>query len=283
MVVFGLVPVISFTVFLFYAFLALGFVPIPVSISLPPLFCQWFTFFPSFLVYFPTFTSFFPLSPRNLVGFSPLLWRLRIRMSTARARLNIGKCRKRRKWRERRSHWRLKLRTSCDAVGINVLCNMREDSIWKSVSGKHSPPRCVRWQKKNQKLFSPSFPITLSVWHLSIWSDLHHLTSLQQGKNLVHLIDRSDEPHCFRLHKDRVFYAPESSMKLAISVARPNLVSLGTCFGKFSKSGKFKLHVTSLDYLAQYAKYKASITFKWIARCITEKRKKTAYLDLDKA
>ncbi|TFK77226.1 hypothetical protein BDN72DRAFT_873605 [Pluteus cervinus] len=45
-------------------------------------------------------------------------------------------------------------------------------------------------------------------------------------------------------------------MRLAISVGRPNLVSLGTCFGKFSKSGKFKLHITSLDYLAQYAKYK---------------------------
>ena len=45
-------------------------------------------------------------------------------------------------------------------------------------------------------------------------------------------------------------------MRLAISVARPNLVSLGTCFGKFTKSGKFKLHITALDYLAQYAKYK---------------------------
>lgn len=45
-------------------------------------------------------------------------------------------------------------------------------------------------------------------------------------------------------------------MRLGISVARPNLVSLGTCFGKFSKSGKFKLHITALDYLAQYAKYK---------------------------
>ena len=45
-------------------------------------------------------------------------------------------------------------------------------------------------------------------------------------------------------------------MRLSISVARPNLVSLGTCLGKFSKSGKFKLHITSLDYLAQYAKYK---------------------------
>jgi len=45
-------------------------------------------------------------------------------------------------------------------------------------------------------------------------------------------------------------------MRLGISVARPNLVSVGTCFGKFSKSGKFKLHITALDYLAQYAKYK---------------------------
>lgn len=49
-------------------------------------------------------------------------------------------------------------------------------------------------------------------------------------------------------------------MRMAISVARPNLVSLGTCLGKFSKSGKFKLHITALDYLAQYAKYKVGIS-----------------------
>jgi ribosome biogenesis protein Nip4 len=53
-----------------------------------------------------------------------------------------------------------------------------------------------------------------------------------------------------------VYYVSESSMRLGISVARPNLISLGTCFGKFSKSGKFKLHITALDYIAQYAKYK---------------------------
>ena len=53
-------------------------------------------------------------------------------------------------------------------------------------------------------------------------------------------------------------------MRLGISVARPNLVSLGTCFGKFSKSGKFKLHITALDYLAQYAKYKVRFwLFEW--------------------
>lgn len=84
------------------------------------------------------------------------------------------------------------------------------------------------------------------------------LIASAQGKNVVHLVDRPDEQYCFRLHRDRVFYVSESAMRLASSVARPNLVSLGTCFGKFSKSGKFKLHITSLDYLAQYAKYKAS-------------------------
>jgi len=79
------------------------------------------------------------------------------------------------------------------------------------------------------------------------------------GQNLIHLIDRPDEPYCFRLQKDRVYYVSESSMRLGISVARPNLISLGTCFGKFSKGGKFKLHITALDYIAQYAKYKVWI------------------------
>lgn len=32
-----------------------------------------------------------------------------------------------------------------------------------------------------------------------------------------------------------------------------SIISIGTCFGKFTKSGKFRLHITSLDYLAPYA------------------------------
>lgn len=73
----------------------------------------------------------------------------------------------------------------------------------------------------------------------------------------MHLIDRPDDPHCFRLHRDRVYYVSEAIMRLSISVARQNLVSVGTCLGKFSsKAGVFKLHVTALDVLAQYAKYK---------------------------
>lgn len=76
------------------------------------------------------------------------------------------------------------------------------------------------------------------------------------GRDIERLINRSDERHCFRLVKDRVYYVSESLMKASTSVARDNLLSLGTCFGKFTKSGKFRLHITCLDYLSQYASYK---------------------------
>ncbi|NWU52877.1 NIP7 protein, partial [Dromas ardeola] len=48
----------------------------------------------------------------------------------------------------------------------------------------------------------------------------------------------------------------EKLLKVATSVPRDNLVSLGTCFGKFTKSQKFRLSVMALDFLAPYAKYK---------------------------
>lgn len=76
------------------------------------------------------------------------------------------------------------------------------------------------------------------------------------GRNIERLINRSDERHCFRLVKDRVYYVSESVMKASVCVKRDNMLSLGTCFGKFTKSGKFRLHVTSLDLVSQYATYK---------------------------
>lgn len=76
------------------------------------------------------------------------------------------------------------------------------------------------------------------------------------GKNVERLINRSDERHCFRIIKDRVFYISESLMKAATSISREALLHVGTCLGKFSKSGKFRLHVTALEYLSQYAVYK---------------------------
>lgn len=91
------------------------------------------------------------------------------------------------------------------------------------------------------------------------------------GKNLVQLLSSDAEPYVFRLHRDRVYYVSEPTMKLAISVARPNLVSLGTCLGKFSKSGKFRLHISSLDVLAKYAKYKVSAgCWLLVAGCVVK-------------
>lgn len=86
------------------------------------------------------------------------------------------------------------------------------------------------------------------------------------GTNLKHLIERpalegapsASTPgrYCFRLHKNRVFYASEALVKKATNVSREKLVGLGTCIGKFTKSGKFHLLASSLDLLAAHAKYK---------------------------
>lgn len=76
------------------------------------------------------------------------------------------------------------------------------------------------------------------------------------GQSIEKLIDRSDEPHTFRLIKERVYYISDSQLKLATNVARDNLVSVGTCFGKFTQGGKFRLEITCLDYLSQYCRNK---------------------------
>ena len=64
------------------------------------------------------------------------------------------------------------------------------------------------------------------------------------------------QPHVFRLHRSRVYYVRESLLRQAISVPRANLISLGVCLGKFSKTEKFRLHVTALDLMGKYAKNK---------------------------
>lgn len=46
----------------------------------------------------------------------------------------------------------------------------------------------------------------------------------------------------------------EKLLKGAASIPRGSLVALGTCFGKFTKTQKFRLNVTALDFLAPYAK-----------------------------
>ena len=80
------------------------------------------------------------------------------------------------------------------------------------------------------------------------------------GRNIALLVDAgSADPHVFRVQKDRVYYISDKVSKFATSVARKQLMSLGVCFGKFTKTGKFRLHITSLSYLAKHAKYKVWI------------------------
>jgi 60S ribosome subunit biogenesis protein NIP7 len=79
------------------------------------------------------------------------------------------------------------------------------------------------------------------------------------GDNIAKLIDRKDEPYTFRLIKDRVYYLSEKQLKLASNISRDQLLSIGTCFGKFTKSLRFRLHITCLDYLSQYAIHKVWI------------------------
>ncbi|KAI9756299.1 MAG: ribosome biosynthesis protein nip7 [Chaenotheca gracillima] len=80
------------------------------------------------------------------------------------------------------------------------------------------------------------------------------------GRSLTHLIDsatdKADDRYVFRLHQSRVYYVRLSIANLATSVARHNLLSLGTCLGKFTKTGKFRLHITALDVIAPHARYK---------------------------
>lgn len=76
------------------------------------------------------------------------------------------------------------------------------------------------------------------------------------GRNIVFLVDNKENPHVFRLQKDRVYYVSEKIANFATSIQRSNLMSLGTCFGKFTKTGKFRLHITALDHLSKLAKYK---------------------------
>jgi 60S ribosome subunit biogenesis protein NIP7 len=86
------------------------------------------------------------------------------------------------------------------------------------------------------------------------------------GRSLNQLIQpqtdssgKEGERYVFRVQNSRVYYVRESLANLATSVARDNLLSLGTCVGKFTKTGKFRIHITALDVIAPHARYKVWI------------------------
>lgn len=52
------------------------------------------------------------------------------------------------------------------------------------------------------------------------------------------------------------YFLREAIAKKADTIGRSELLSLGVCFGKFTKGGKFRLHITALDHVSRFAKYK---------------------------
>ncbi|CAH8529377.1 unnamed protein product [Heterobilharzia americana] len=75
-------------------------------------------------------------------------------------------------------------------------------------------------------------------------------------KDVDELLNRSDDKYNFYLHRGRVFYCRTSLAKHAATVKKKHLLSFGTCIGRFSKTEKFKIHITALDFLAPYAKHR---------------------------
>lgn len=74
-------------------------------------------------------------------------------------------------------------------------------------------------------------------------------------KSLIAPLDDGDR-YVLRLNHSRVYYVRLSIANMATSVARDQLLSLGTCLGKMTKTGKFRLHITALPILAENARHK---------------------------
>lgn len=53
-----------------------------------------------------------------------------------------------------------------------------------------------------------------------------------------------------------MYYVSEKILNLANTLSPEQLICAGTCFGKFTKTNKFRLHITALNYLAPYAQCK---------------------------
>ncbi|BCS28146.1 ribosome biosynthesis protein NIP7 [Aspergillus puulaauensis] len=77
-------------------------------------------------------------------------------------------------------------------------------------------------------------------------------------KNLIAPLDNSPnaDRYVFRLSHNRCYYVRLSLANLATSIPRDNLLSLGICMGKFTKTGKFRLHITALPIIAEHARNK---------------------------
>lgn len=73
------------------------------------------------------------------------------------------------------------------------------------------------------------------------------------GDRIRHLLDNEADPHVFRVQRGRVYYMSTALLGHCGNFQRKVLTCAGTKFGRFNKSGEFRLQITALDYLAQHA------------------------------
>lgn len=78
---------------------------------------------------------------------------------------------------------------------------------------------------------------------------------ISMGANM-RLLFESDPKPIFLLRRNRVSIANEKLVRFLSSVPHKKLIGVGTYIGKFTKSNKFKLQITALDYLAHYGNHK---------------------------
>merc|ERR1712224_595947 len=73
------------------------------------------------------------------------------------------------------------------------------------------------------------------------------------GEN-VHNIDQNDEKlFFFRIKNEHVYLVRDDLIRYSSSLPRVNLISYGTCVGKFSHSGRFHLTIGALDMISQHS------------------------------
>lgn len=130
------------------------------------------------------------------------------------------------------------------------------DEKWSGYPKKEQKSYSRSSQNSKYKMKSPHF----------LYSKLNLCYSI--GTNVKLLIDRPDGLYCFREKKDRVYYVSEKILNLANTLPPDQLIIAGTCFGKFTKTNKFRLHITALNYLAPYAQVKIAYKLIWILKLI---------------
>ncbi|KAG5860229.1 ribosomal biogenesis protein [Encephalitozoon hellem] len=76
------------------------------------------------------------------------------------------------------------------------------------------------------------------------------------GDNVHKILSGEDK---LFLHNQRVMLLPEKMRAATSMISRKSLVIAGTVIGKFTKSGSFRLGISSLNFLSRWAIYKVWI------------------------